>query len=122
MESLGCCGLIEPDLLGVVRELRGEGLLGRAGALLLEDGHDLRLDLGQGPRVGGLFIFNLEDVIAELCLDYVGGLAGRERECCLVELGNSFATVEPSEFPALRFAARVIGVLAGELGEVCRRP
>src|SRR6185437_1966661 len=85
---------------------------------LFEDRNDLRLDLGQRTLVGGLFILNLQDVVAELRLDDARGLSGSQRERRLVELGNGLTAVQPSEFAALVLAAGVVGVLLGQLGEV----
>ena len=69
--------------------------------------------------MGGLLLLNLQNVIAELRLDQIRGLPRSEREGNLVELGNGAAAVEPSKLAALRLAARVVGVLAGKIGEVC---
>ncbi len=121
MESASGGGLGEAVSLGGSGELSGEVLHGGASLLLLDDGDDLRLHLGDGLKVSGLLIFDLQDVVAELGLDDAGGLAGREREGGLVELRNSLAGIEPAELSALSLAAGVVGVLGGEVGEVCRR-
>ena len=89
--------------------------------LLLEDRQDLRLDLGERAGVRRLLILNLEDVVAELRLDDVRGLAGRQREGRLVELRNCLAAIEPAELSALHLAAGVVGVLGREVGEVTAR-
>ena len=118
MKALAGGGLVDPVLRGVGDELAGEALFGSAGPLLLKKRNDLTAHLCERLDVGRVLRFNLKNVIAELRLDDVRGLAGREREGGLIELGNGAAAIEEAEFPALRLAARVVGVLRGEIGEV----
>src|SRR6202020_2886543 len=91
VESASGGGLGEAVSLGGGGELSGEVLHGGAGLLLLDDGDDLGLDLGDGTEVRGVFIFDLQDVISELGFDEVRGLADWEREGSLVELRNGLA-------------------------------
>ncbi len=68
--------------------------------------------------MGGLLLFHLEDVISELCLDEIGGLAGSEGKGNFIEFGNGTATIEPSQLSAGSLASRIIGVLARKVSEV----
>src|SRR5215212_9987029 len=83
-----------------------------------ELGPYLRLDLAQGA---GLFRFglrDLEDVVAELGFYGSDYFALLRPECRFLEGRDSIALAETSEVPALLRAARVLGVLLGELREV----
>src|SRR5215213_2317519 len=83
-----------------------------------ELGPYLRLDLAQGA---GLFRFglrDLEDVVAELGFYGSDYFALLRPECRFLEGRDSIALAETSEVPALLGAARVLGVLLGELREV----
>ncbi len=109
-----CRSLVQAILLGIRRKLRGEGLHGGAGLLLLQHRNDLAPNLCQRTKMRGL----LEDVIPELRLDHVRGLTGIQGERRLVELGDGLAAIQPAELAALHLAARVVRVLRGEVGEV----
>ena len=110
--------LSRPFCLGIGGELGGEVLLGGAGLLLLEHGDDLGLHFSERAKVRGLLIFDLQDVVAELRLDHVGGLAGREREGGLVELRNGLAADRASRVRRPGSCCRGRRSTCGEVGEV----
>ena len=68
--------------------------------------------------VGRLLLDHLDDVVAELRLDEVADLAGRQGEGDLVELRDHLALREKAQITALDLAAVVFGKLRRELGEV----
>ena len=87
-------------------------LLGR------ELGLYLRPDLLKRAGLLGLYVGNLEDVVAELGLDGADDLTLLRAEGRLLEIGYGLALAEAAEVPALRGATGVLGVLLGELREV----
>ena len=108
----------------------GEAVLGGFGGQRLRVGgfglrfllaHDLNLDGGldfaQRLGVRRLALLDLDDVVAELGVDerYVADLVGEDGG---VEFRDHGAATGKAQFPALRAAAGIFGVLLGEIGEV----
>src|SRR5215204_2286113 len=83
-----------------------------------ELGPNLGLDLLKRAGLRGLYVRNPDYVVAELGLDGAHDLPLLGTEDRLLELGYGLSLAEAAEVSPLRGAARVLGVLLGELREV----
>src|SRR4029077_7325553 len=119
VKSAGRRCLFKTVLLCIGGKLRGERLLCGANALLLEHRYNLGLYLGERTEMRRLLLLHLQDVVTELRLDDVRGLTRIQSKGDLVTLRHRASAVEPSQFSTSGLAARVVGVLAGKIGEVC---
>jgi hypothetical protein len=82
---------------------------------------DLILHLGEGALAGGALFEQLDHVEAELGLDQIGDLPGRQRERGVLERLDHRAVAEEAEVAAAALAGVVLGVLAGQRLEVGAR-
>ena len=119
VQTLRRGGLVQPIFLRQVHQLPRKRLLRRTGALLLQNRQNLRLDLGDRPRVRRLLFFHLQNVVTKLRLDHIRRLPGIQRERRLIELRHGLPAVQPPQLATLHLAPRIIRVLPCQIREVC---
>ena len=83
----------------------------------MQRGLDGGLHFAERLRMRRLPLFHLDNVIAELALHDLG-IADLLREDGVVELRHHGAVLRKAQFAALVLAARIVGVLLGQLGKV----
>src|SRR5882757_1540911 len=118
VSALGGRGFVEP--VGACLAQQGVRCYfgGARSFLFLYLSFNLALYFGQRFDMSFLFVFHADDVKTIAAFNQIAGLSFGERKGSLLELRDSAAPSDPAQFAAAFCAARVVGILAGDFGEI----